>query len=427
MDIKSILTKELGLKELTGPSLKEAALSYYGRLPDVEKRRISREIALEVIRICRTKDEKNGQGKKEPSKEPFSAAKVLAVNHAGLLDVTIEWKTLPGGRLELAGCRTDSGGDQINLSKVLSHFNEKTALVALTGMAGGEITKEWERKFLHNSILPSLIRSKNEDVPVAVYNIIDNVTLPAMFGWADELSSETVERMAQETLRALELMFGQGKDSLWMVLSAGGPIRYNKNLAYYASLVKLIKKKYSDRVKLLIDFKFVSGPEEAMSVLDIPRETPQDIIKPNLEEFMQILRASGLMKSGIMDRTPITEDAVKAYAIKLRAKYNLLGVLVSLDKAGLMLVMRDRIIKEKGIRIKLACPTGSGDSLKAGFVYALSNGRSFEEAVHTGNLFGASTASMEGTGTVTPEKLSETTALARTQRVEPEIEYIKPE
>jgi fructose-1-phosphate kinase PfkB-like protein len=177
-------------------------------------------------------------------------------------------------------------------------------------------------------------------------------------------------------------------------------------------------------VEFIIDFKYMSGPEEAMSVLDVHRETPQDIIKPNLEEFIQILGWSGLAERGTLDENTITEEAVKEYALKLRKRYNLLGVLVSMGKGGLMLVMRDRIIKEKGIKIVPACHTAAGDSLKAGFVYALSKGRSFEEAVHTGNLFGASTASMEGSQTVTPEKLAETEALAREQNVAPEVEIL---
>ena len=98
-----------------------------------------------------------------------------------------------------------------------------------------------------------------------------------------------------------------------------------------------------------------------------------------------------------------------------------------MDKAGLMLVMRDRIIKEKGVEIIQACHTAAGDSLKAGVIYALSSGKSFEEAVHTGNLFGASTASMEGSQAVTPERLAKIEALARMQNVVPEVEYLATE
>ena len=185
-----------------------------------------------------------------------------------------------------------------------------------------------------------------------------------------------------------------------------------------------MKGKYGDRVEFLIDFKYMSGPDEAMSVLDIHRETPQDIIKPNLEEFVQILVWSGLAERDSLDENTITEDAIKEYAKKLRKKYNLLGVLVSMGKAGVMLVMQDKVIKEKGIKIIQASHTAAGDSLKAGFVYALSNGKSFEEAVHTGNLFGASTASMEGSQTVTPQRLAEIEALALMQNVAPEVEYL---
>jgi fructose-1-phosphate kinase PfkB-like protein len=426
VDIKGVLSKNLGISKLTGPSLREAIVNHYDRLPDDEKRRINREIAHDVIKTVRaTKGKKKYEDTGKT--ESLPGTNVLAINHAGPLDVTIEWETEPNGTLKLVECHVHSGGDQINVSKVFSDFNENIALVALAGKEGEVITDVWERNFLNKSIIPALIRDDEEDQQVAVINMIDSNPLPVMFGWADELSKETVGRINQEALTMLEAMFKGKSDSIWMVLSAGGPVRYNSDLAYYASLIKRVKNKYQDKVEFLIDFKYMSSPEEAMSVLDIHRDAPQDIIKPNLEEFIQILVSSGLVETGILDENTITEEAVKTYALKLRNKYNLLGVLVSMDKAGLMLVMQDRIIKEKGIKIIPACHTAAGDSLKAGVIYALSNGKSFEEAVHTGNLFGASTASMEGTQTVTPQRLAEIEALARMQNVVPEIEYLATE
>jgi len=423
MDIEGILKKDLGISELTGPSLREAVLHYNCRLTDGEKRRINRQIAHYAIKAAGdtgSAKERQSAGKAED----LSSANVLAINHAGPLDVTIEWETGPDGALDLAGCHVHSGGDQINVSKVFSDFNEHIALVALTGKAGGELRDEWERNFLDERIIPALIPAGEEDQEVAVYNIVNGETLPGMFGWAEELSRETVERINRETLKVLEAMFKGRKGAVWMVLSAGGPIRYNSSLAYYSSLVEEVKKKYGGRVEFLIDFKFMASPEEAMSVLNISREAPQDIIKPNLEEFIQLLTSSGLAGKGSLDEKTITEEDIKGYGVKLRNKYNLLGVLVSMDKDGVILITRDRIIRENGIKIKLACHTAAGDSLKAGVLYALSGGKSFEEAVHTGNLFGASTASMEGSRTVTPEKLAETEALAREQNVVPEVEAV---
>jgi fructose-1-phosphate kinase PfkB-like protein len=424
VDIKGVVSKNLSIRKLTGPSLREAIAYHGNHLPDDEKRRINREIAhyaIKAVRATKGKKKYEDTGKKESLPD----TKVLGINHAGPLDVTIEWETKNHGTLELVGCHIHSGGDQINVSKVFSHFNENIALVALTGKEGEEITDEWERNFLNKNIIPTLIRAGKEDQQAEVYNIIDGDPLPGMHGWADELSKETVENINQEALNMLDRMCKGNPDNIWMLLSAGGPVRYNRDLAYYATLVKRVKKKYRDKVKLLIDFKFMSGPEEAMSVLDIHRDAPQDLIKPNVEEFIQILISSGLVKKSILDRNTITEEVIKVYAIGLRNKYNLLGVLVSMDKAGLILVMQDRIIKEKGIKIIQASQTAAGDSLKAGFVYALSHGKSFEEAVHTGNLFGAATASMEGSQTVTPERLVEIEALARMQNVAPEVEYLR--
>ena len=422
MDIKSALSKNLGITDLTSASLREAT-ARYNHLPDKEKRRINREIAHYVIKTAelpQINKKYNGAAKTGS----LSDTNVLGINYFGPLDVTLRWKTATDGTLKLAGYRTDSGGDQINVSKVFSSFRENIALVALTGKEGAEITDVWERSFLNERIISTLIRDGEEDEQAAIYNIIDGDTLPGMFGWRDEISGETVENINRETLAALDRMFKEGRDLIWIALSAGGPIRYNKDLAYYASLIKRVKKQYRDKVKLLIDFKFMAGPEETMSVLKIHREMPQDIIKPNLEEFITILVSSGLAEKGALDKNTITEETVKAYAIKLRNKYNLLGVLVSMDRSGLILVMKDRVIKEKGIKILQACPTGAGDSLKAGFLYALSKGRSFEEAVHTGNLFGASTASLEGSETVTPKSLAATEALARMQNIAPETEYL---
>ncbi|MGB2599084.1 MAG: hypothetical protein WBC99_01410, partial [Candidatus Omnitrophota bacterium] len=182
MDIKGVLSKNLDISKLTPTSLREAIVNHYDRLPDDEKRRINREIAQSVIKAVRPA---KGEKKYEPTgkTESLPDTNVLAINHAGPLDVTLEWKTEPNGTLKLVECHVDSGGDQINVSKVFSSFHENIALVALAGKEGEEITDEWERNFLNSSIIPTLIRAVKEDQQVAVYNIIDGDPLPGMFEW----------------------------------------------------------------------------------------------------------------------------------------------------------------------------------------------------------------------------------------------------
>ena len=53
MDIKGVLSKNLGISKLTGPSLREAIVHHYDRLPDDDKRRINREIAHDVMKAVR--------------------------------------------------------------------------------------------------------------------------------------------------------------------------------------------------------------------------------------------------------------------------------------------------------------------------------------------------------------------------------------
>lgn len=419
MSLQNEISEIMGISEPSAASL-ERAVSRHQGLPDRNKREVNRRIALAAIGSC---EYGKRQGiPKGACLRLLSSVKVLGVNHAGPLDVTLNWQS-KGKRLRLLRCNIDAGGDQINVSKVFSNFKERIALVALSGKKNGRITQVWERKFLGKMVIAGLIRCP-DDVPVQVYNILDGKTLPGMHGWQDPLKPGVIDKINSKTMEMLEGMLGGKQKNVWMLLSAGGPIRYDPASACYANLVKKVKERYGSRVNLLIDFKFMSGPEEAMSVLKIARKSPQDIIKPNLQEFIQILCASGITKPGQLKAGVIGEAEIKKQAVSLRKRYNLAGVLVSMDKSGVLLVLEDRIIREKGIKITLASPTAAGDSLKAGFVYSLSQGGSFEEAVHTGNLFGAATASMPGSRTVTPGILAGIKALARKQKVFPVVEKI---
>jgi hypothetical protein len=184
MDVENIILNELGLKKLTGPSLRKAVAGFYSALSDAEKRRINRDIALQAIKMCKVPGRDN-QPVKVAKPENVSNVKVLAVNYAGPLDVTIEWKTRPDRTLGLTGCRIDPGGDQINVSKVFSHFNEKISLIALAGKEDDPVTVAWEKGFMNPNILTKLVRSGDEGTTAAIYNVIDGETLPGMFGFAE--------------------------------------------------------------------------------------------------------------------------------------------------------------------------------------------------------------------------------------------------
>ena len=139
MDIKSVLSTNLNIDELTEDSLRESIVHYISALADDEKRRINREVAHCVIKTMKNAgNQKDLTGTEKTTS--LQNTNVLAINHAGPLDVTLEWKTDPAGKLELLKYHIDSGGDQVNVSKVFSHFKKNIALVALSGKENGEIT-----------------------------------------------------------------------------------------------------------------------------------------------------------------------------------------------------------------------------------------------------------------------------------------------
>ena len=106
------------------------------------------------------------------------------------------------------------------------------------------------------------------------------------------------------------------------------------------------------------------------------------LVKPNIDELEAIFE------------TKINEDNLLDYARKL----NELGaenVIVSRGKDGSIFVSDDIALKAKPINGKLINSVGAGDSMVAGFVYALKNGKSKEEAYRLAIACGTATAFSE--------------------------------
>jgi 1-phosphofructokinase family hexose kinase len=73
------------------------------------------------------------------------------------------------------------------------------------------------------------------------------------------------------------------------------------------------------------------------------------------------------------------------------------NVVISLGKAGAMLVSEDKVSFAASPAIQEANPIGAGDSMVGGLVWALSQGRETADALRWGIACGAATASMQGT------------------------------
>lgn len=421
-ELKAIIVNRLKIDgQLTKDKLQQAIEDVFKKqFSDGEKRALNREIALALL-----KGEKDsGEEIKAEPKIPLAMTRVAGASHSGPFDISIKFKTSDkNGGLEMVDWRYDTGGRQAGVSKVFRSFEEPFGIVAISGKEGGEINDKWTEGFSSEYVIPSFA-ALEDDKRVNVLFVVDGVELPLMIGWytiPEEVFIELNERSI-EMLR--DMLHGQPDKTVWFHITAGGGIRYDKNLRPYGSLAKEIKNLYQARVQLVLDFKWTSTDDEILSVLEIPRDVPQDIVTPNVKELILILEAAGLVDKGVLSEDSMTDEEITSYALMLMDRYNLLGVFATKGERGLQLVLTDRVVKEDGIKVFVENTLGAGDATKAAFTYALSLGRSWEQSVHSANLFGAATVTLEGTQVAMPFGSVEAIAsLAQEQGVTPITDF----
>ena len=111
-----------------------------------------------------------------------------------------------------------------------------------------------------------------------------------------------------------------------------------------------------------------------------------DILKLNDEELAVLVDLFGLQGDSTPDQSEhLLKHAGLAYCVVT------LG-----DKGALALSHRGEKIYSPGYQIALVDPCGSGDGFTAGFIYALLEGESLNQACRLGNALGAMVARQEG-------------------------------
>lgn len=421
-EILRILRNELQVDQLTLPTLQQAIKETFNALPDSEKRRINRAIALAVLQSLPASS--RGESVAWGGSSLLKNARVAGANHSGPFDVTLRWKSgTDGNPPVLESATLDSGGGQVNVAKLFANFGQPFGLTALSGSPDGQIDTQWRNGIASPYVTAQFIPTGTQDKRVNVNHILDGVPLHLMVGWGDPIPQTVFDRINADSLEMLSQMTEGNPDRVWFHITAGGGIRYDASFSPYGSLSRAIKDRFGARVQLVIDAKFTSTPEELQSVLNVPRPVPQDIFTPNVEELVLALRSTGDPRYAGLQAQALSEEQIERFALELLRKYNLLGILVTRDKEGLKLVLADQIIDEKGILVEQKSPLGAGDATKAVFSLALSQGVSWETAVHQANMAGAATVMLDGTRVATSQSLKEVERLAKQQRVAPVIKF----
>ncbi len=260
----------------------------------------------------------------------------------------------------------DAGGKGVNLSRIAAELGAKTLATGfLAGAAGAYVRSVLEaQRALHDFVeVPGETRTNFsvED---------DSKTPPTTFNErGPSVTPEDIDRLVSK-VEALS------KASAWVCI--GGSLPPGAPVDLYARLVKVAQ---AEGAKVLIDG---DGPHQELGLKASP-----DFIKPNHEEAGRLLG-----REIQTDEEAVT--AAKELAVRLGGEDRI--VVISRGKKGAVLAQGDTLLVGESPEVEVKSTIGSGDSMLGAMLWAITSGKSIEEALRWGLAAGAATATTDGSG-----------------------------
>ncbi len=267
---------------------------------------------------------------------------------------------VPEKKLKCSYPILEAGGGGINVSKALKNFNTSSYCIYISGGYTGKILDSlvYHEKLHAAPVHSSLYTREN-------FIVFENKThLQFRFGMPVNAVSSAEWKNVIKELNKHKADF--------VVLS--GSIHAELNVKFYDQLNAYIKR---TGAKLVAD--------TAGTALKHILKNGAFLIKPNQNEF------SGFFGKTILNRTQIVGKAKKLVALG-----KIQNVLVSLGGEGAVLVTKEGAWQFVPPKVKVRSTVGAGDSMVAGIVYQLEQGKSMDEAVRFGIACGTATTANKG-------------------------------
>lgn len=285
----------------------------------------------------------------------------LTLNPA--VDKSTEIKQLvPEKKMRCAPMLVDAGGGGINVSKAIRELGGKSIAVFPCGGINGKL-------------LTDLVN--NEDVTAQAIEIREETRESFV---VNELQSNKQFRfvMPGPSLSAVELnkirqaIISLDKASF---LVCSGSLPPGVSPEFLGELAEITKQR---GVRFIVD---TSGPP-----LKAALEKGVYLLKPNLTELCSLVGKDYLEISEI-------EEA----AMQIINSNNCQVMVVSMGASGAMLVTKNEVKQLKAPTVKKQTTVGAGDSMVAGIVWSIHQGRSLLEAVRFGIACGSAATINKGT------------------------------
>lgn len=255
-----------------------------------------------------------------------------------------------------------AGGKGINVSKILKNLNEESiALGFIAGFTGEEL----DRILKNEDLSTDFIKINHGFTRINTKIKAENET--EINGPGLKVSNEEIDLLLKK--------IDEIKDGDYLFLS--GSIPASMDIGFYANMMKRISDK---NIKVAVD-------STGESLLKTLKYSPI-IIKPNLKELEEIFSCE------------IKENnEIEKYSKKLQ-DMGAKNIIISMGGDGAYLLSEEgKSIFMKAPKGRVIDTVGAGDSMIAGFIYALKNGYSLDEAFKFSVSCGSATAFSENLAT----------------------------
>lgn len=265
----------------------------------------------------------------------------------------------------------DFGGKGINVSKVLNCLNAKNIAIGFIG----------ERNY---GVVQNLIKKEKlvtDFILIDAYTRINTKIVDPVNISTTDINEVgfTVQLMQLEQLKVMIRSYS--KESDFVVFS--GSVCQGISNNDFKEMMELAKPS-----KIVLDAD--------RDIFKIGITCSPYLIKPNIHELEDYLNS----------KLPTTKDIVNA-SLKLIEDFNIQYVLVSLGEKGSVLVSKELSLLASALNVNVVSTVGAGDSMLAGFIFALTQNISLEESLKYANCCGGLAVSEASLGAFNSKNIEE--------------------
>jgi 1-phosphofructokinase family hexose kinase len=253
-----------------------------------------------------------------------------------------------------------AGGRGINASMVIHTFNAATKAIACSG---GKTGKRFEELLAESGFPTDFVRIR--------HSIRTNLTIVDKQGLAVKLNERGPHIQASELARVEKVVAENLTGADWLMICGSLPPGVPTD--FYARLIKLAQKA---NVKTLLDTDgdgLIHGLEAGPTA-----------VAPNQAEAERLL-----------NRALITQAHFREAAHRI-VQMGAESVVMSLGSRGAVGAIGTRVVEAVPPMIDAICAIGAGDALAAAFTWALSENKTFDDAVRWGVACGTASAALPG-------------------------------